>query len=98
MQMKKLGLLVTVLLLIITAVIAQQSDYAQLKSQAEKFYAEGSYARAHEIYEKAKGMKLSAEETRWVNFRLADTAWRSQAATQTSDPTVFEQAQKQLQA
>jgi uncharacterized protein YfaS (alpha-2-macroglobulin family) len=98
MQMKKLGLLVTVLLLIITAVIAQQSDFAPIKSQAEKFYAEGSYARAHELYEKAKGMKLSAAESRWVDFRLADTSWRSQAATETSDPTVFEQAQKKLQA
>jgi hypothetical protein len=32
-----------------------------------------------------------------VDFRLADTLWRSQAATQTADTTAFEQAQRQLE-
>ncbi len=41
--------------------------------------------------------KLSAGDLRWVEFRLADTSWRAQAATQTSDTTQFEQAQKQLE-
>ena len=31
-------------------VTAQQPNYLQLKSQAEKLFAEGSYARAHELY------------------------------------------------
>jgi hypothetical protein len=34
---------------------------------------------------------------RWVEFRLADTTWRAQAATETSDTTKFEQATKQLE-
>ena len=41
--------------------------------------------------------KLNPTEARWVEFRLADTSWRAQAATQTSDTTRFEQAQKQLE-
>ncbi|HEY0728734.1 MAG TPA: MG2 domain-containing protein, partial [Pyrinomonadaceae bacterium] len=39
----------------------------------------------------------SASDLRWVEFRLADTLWRSQAATQTADTTKFETAQKQLE-
>src|SRR6185437_14566879 len=76
---------------------AQQADYAKLKSDAEQFYAAGSYARANEVYGKVDKTKLTAAESRWVDFRLADTLWRSQAATQTSDTTKFEQAQKTLE-
>ena len=31
---------------------AQQADYSKLKSDAEQFYASGSYARANEVYSK----------------------------------------------
>ncbi|MGH9858318.1 MAG: hypothetical protein ACRD4B_10785, partial [Acidobacteriota bacterium] len=96
--MKHLGLLAICLLVLITTLLAQQSEYVPLKAEAEKFYREGSYARAHELYKKADSMTLSADESRWVDFRIADTLWRSQQATQTSDPTVFERAQTQLQA
>jgi uncharacterized protein YfaS (alpha-2-macroglobulin family) len=76
---------------------AQQADYAKLKADAEQFYAAGSYARANETYSKVDKTKLAPAEVRWIDFRLADTLWRSQAATQTSDTTKFEQAQKQLE-
>ncbi len=76
---------------------AQQADYAKLKSDAEQFYAAGSYARANEVYGQVDKTKLTPAEARWVDFRLADTSWRNQAATQTSDNTKFEQAQKQLE-
>jgi alpha-2-macroglobulin len=76
---------------------AQQADYAKLKSDAEQFYAAGSYARANEVYGKVDKTKLAPVEARWVDFRLADTLWRAQAATQTADTTKFEQAQKQLE-
>ena len=77
--------------------LAQQADYAQLKNQAEAQYAQGSYARANELYSKVDKSKLTPAESRWVEFRLADTSWRAQAATQTSDTTVYEKAQKQLE-
>src|ERR1043165_9435173 len=67
---------------------AQQSDYSQLRTDAETQYAQGSYARANELYSKIDKSKLSAAELRWVVFRLADTSWRAQAATQTSDTTI----------
>ena len=75
---------------------AQQPEYSQLKSEAETQYAQGSYSRANELYSKVDKSKLKPSELRWVEFRLADTSWRAQAATQTSDATPFEQAQKQL--
>ncbi len=77
--------------------VAQQTDYSQLRTEAEAQYAQGSYARANEIYARVDKTKLSAFDLRWVEFRLADTSWRSQAATQTADTTRFEQAQKQLE-
>ncbi|MCI0486252.1 MAG: MG2 domain-containing protein [Blastocatellia bacterium] len=76
---------------------AQQLDYETLKAQAEKFYAEASYSRARELYLKADALELSPAETRWVDFRLADTLWRSQAATQTADNTKYEEARQQLE-
>src|ERR1044071_6939158 len=88
---------ISILILLLFNAVAQQSDYSQLRSEAEAQYAQGSYARAHELYAKVDKTKLNASESRWVEFRLADTSWRAQAATQTSDTTPFEQAQKQLE-
>ena len=76
---------------------AQQSDYSQLKAAAETEYSQKSYARAQEIYARIDKSKLTAAELRWVEFRLADTSWRSQASTQTSDTTKFDEARKQLE-
>ena len=76
---------------------AQETDYVKLRSEAERFYASGSYARANELYAKADKTGLSPAEVRWVEFRIADTSWRAQAATETADTTKFEQAQKQLE-
>ena len=77
--------------------LAQQPDYPQLRTEAEAQYAQGSYARANELYSKVDKIKLSATDVRWVEFRIADTAWRAQSATQTSDTSRYEQAQKQLE-
>jgi len=88
---------ISILVLLLFNALAQQPDYSQLRSEAEAQYAQGSYARAHELYAKVDKTKLNPTEFRWVEFRLADTSWRAQAATQTSDTTPFEQAQKQLE-
>jgi uncharacterized protein YfaS (alpha-2-macroglobulin family) len=84
-------------LLYLLPATAQQADYSKLKSEAEQFYAAGSYARANEVYGRVDKSGLSPAETRWVEFRLADTSWRAQAGTETADTTKFEQAQKQLE-
>jgi uncharacterized protein YfaS (alpha-2-macroglobulin family) len=79
-------------------VLSQQSDYDKLKADAEKLFAEGSYAQAHELYSQAAAMELPPNEKRWVTFRVADTLWRAQAATRTADTTKYEKAQRDLEA
>ena len=95
--MKTTAISVTAFLFLIFNALAQQPDYSQLKAQAEREYAQGSYARANETYARVDKSKLSAADIRWVEFRLADTSWRAQAATQTADTTKIESAQKQLE-
>ena len=80
-----------------SSLAGQQTDYSQLKAEAETAYAQGSYLRANELYARVDKTGLAPAEARWVDFRLADTSWRAQAATETSDTTKFEQAQKQLE-
>jgi uncharacterized protein YfaS (alpha-2-macroglobulin family) len=79
------------------AVQAQQTDYDKLKADAEKFYTEASFSKANELYLQARQLNLSAPESRWVAFRIADTQWRAQAATQTSDTTKYDEARQQLE-
>lgn len=96
--MKRIGMIALILLAGIVGLLAQPTDFQTLKKQAEDSYQEGSYSRAHEAYEKAASLKLDADEARWVKFRLADTLWRSQAGTESSDSSLFDKAQKDLEA
>ncbi len=75
----------------------QVPEYEKLKAEAEKQYAEKSFSLAHETYIKIDRSKIPAAEIRWIAFRLADTLWRGQAATNTNDDTKFLQAQQQLE-
>src|SRR5215203_6728449 len=95
--MKTIILSISAFAFLLFNAVAQQPDYSQLKRDAEAQYAAGSYARANELYSRVDNSKLNPSETRWVEFRLGDTQWRSQAATQTADTTKIEQAQKQLE-
>ncbi|MBO0721455.1 MAG: alpha-2-macroglobulin, partial [Blastocatellia bacterium] len=76
----------------------QQPSYDTIKTEAERLYAEASYSQARELYLKARAIKLPPEEADWVDFRLADTLWRAQAATQNADTTRFDTARQQLEA
>lgn len=81
----------------LTRTQAQQTDYGKLKTEAEKFYTDASYSKANELYLQARQLNLSAQEARWVAFRIADTAWRAQAATQTADSTKYDEARRDLE-
>lgn len=73
-------------------------EYESLKADAEKFYADQSFAKAHELYAQAMVMSnITSNEARWVGFRNFDTQWRSQAATQTADSTKLDQAREELE-
>src|SRR5690349_13730824 len=97
--MKTIILSVAVFAFLLFNAVAQQTqpaDYSQQRAAAEKEYSQKSYQRANELYAQVDKSKLSAMELRWVEFRLADTSWRAQAATQTSDTTKMDEARKQL--
>jgi hypothetical protein len=80
------------------ACAAEPPEYESLKAEAEKFYADGSYAKAHELYARAMEMSnITSNEARWVFFRNADTQWRAQSGTQTADTTKLDQAREWLE-
>src|SRR5262249_38115765 len=96
--MKPLVMLILLSLLCFASPQSQQPTYESLKTEAERLYAEASYSQARELYLKARSARLQPEEARWVEFRLADTLWRAQAATQTADSTKYETAQRRLES
>ncbi len=80
-----------------TAAFSQSPDYAADKANAETFYAEGSYAKAHDVYASMDISSLPKEDARWVQFRLADTRWRSAAATGNPDTSELDAARDSLE-
>ncbi|HEX2834284.1 MAG TPA: MG2 domain-containing protein [Thermoanaerobaculia bacterium] len=80
-----------------SAVPPQGSDYAALKAEAEKHYAEKSFSRAHDAYERAAKLKVDDAERRWIEFRLADTRWRADAASPNPDRTLVNEARIALE-
>jgi uncharacterized protein YfaS (alpha-2-macroglobulin family)/tetratricopeptide (TPR) repeat protein len=96
--MRRVTAFALLLAICLGSVQAQQMTYDSLRNDAERLYAEGSYALAREVYERASRLELAAGERRWVAFRLADTLWRAQAGTATPDSTRYDEAIKQLEA
>src|SRR5262249_42327456 len=94
--MKPLVMLILLSLLCFASPQSQQPTYEVLKTEAERLYAEASYSQARELYLKARAVKLQPQEARWVEFRLADTLWRAQAAPQTAAAPKYEAGQQQL--
>lgn len=76
---------------------APEADYLAKKAAAEKFYAEGSYAKAHDLYDQMETAGLSPVEVRWVAFRSADTLWRSAAASDNPDTSQLDDARASLE-
>ena len=67
---RKLGILglITLILAGLTRLLAQQMDPSEVKKEAEKYYNEGSYARAHELYEKLDANKIIAARSKMVKL------------------------------
>jgi alpha-2-macroglobulin len=64
--------------------------------EAERLYKEGSYKRAHEEYQRLAETGRTAEEKRWIQFRLAETLARSEGSTRQPDDSVFRAAEAEL--
>lgn len=78
----------------VTAGESQPPDdaYARLKQEAERYYAEKSFARALALYQQAEKLELPETERRWVTFRIGDTMWRNRAASRANDDTEYQKA------
>ncbi len=72
-------------------------QYSDVREQAERLVNEHSYAKARELYLKAKTSSHPPSEERWIDFRLADTLWRSEAASPSADTTLLDAAREQLE-
>src|SRR5262245_27057513 len=72
-------------------------DWKEIRARAEKLCAQGSHELAHRAYDEASALELSPEDRRWLLFRLADTDWRSAAATDNPDTTRLERAKSALE-
>ena len=92
-----LAILAAFLLSLAAAAPQSASAYDTLKADAEREYAEKSFRRAHELYEQAAKLELSAGDRRWVEFRLADTTLRADAASPNDDPTARNAAREALE-
>src|SRR5689334_20150302 len=79
-------------LLLALALNIGAANFEAINPEAEKFYAEGSFARARELYDAMDLEKLSPEERRWVEFRRADTLWRA-----AQDENAPEKAERELE-
>ena len=72
--------------------------FSEILTEAEHFYKMGAFERAHTIYLQARNLSLDQSEARWVAFRLADTAWRSEFSAAHADTTRSENASAALEA
>ena len=80
----------------VPAATVNEGAYGLLKKQGESYFQKESFAKAHEVYLKAQKLDLSPPDQRWVDFRVADTQWRSYAGTNNPDHSKIEQARNKL--
>lgn len=67
-------------LCLLAALTGFAADYSELRREAERLFAEGSYAQARDAFQRIETNALPAADQRWVAFRLADSQWRAQGS------------------
>ncbi len=75
---------------------SQKASYSLLKQQGEAYFDQGSFSKAHQVYKKALEFDLDENDKRWIEFRLADTLWRSEASSKKFDTSILDQSKDQL--
>ncbi len=68
------------------------TTYGELNEKAKSYFDNKSYALAIEAYEEIAALSLTAEQKRAVTFRLADSRWRNEVATESTDHTTLQEA------
>lgn len=79
-----------------SATAAVPEDFDELVAEGERYYAEASFTRSREAYLRA-AEQAPEDARRWVAFRLADTRWRSAAASNDPDTSELELGVAELQ-
>lgn len=69
-------------------------SHQQLLQQADAYYAEKSFSKAYQAYLKIPLQSLPPERAAWLEFRRADTLWRSGTGQGSGD---FSQARRKLE-
>src|SRR5678809_121452 len=69
--------LMRILFLFLAVIGGWAAEFERINPEAERHYAEKSFAQARGLYDAMDVSKLEAEQKRWVEFRRADTLWRS---------------------
>ncbi len=75
---------------------AQDAD--ELLAKADRHYAEGSFELAHKLYVQARERGLEGEAARHAELRVADSRWRSAAASNNPDTSELDTALQELNA
>jgi hypothetical protein len=75
---------------------ALPQDAADLLKRADALYARGSFEEAHKLYLSADALVLEGAPARYVDFRVADTRWRSAAASGNPDTSRLDTARAEL--
>ncbi|HYG25220.1 MAG TPA: MG2 domain-containing protein [Verrucomicrobiae bacterium] len=96
--MKFISLLAAWVVLAMSQNATVAAEYGNVVTAAEQLVRDGSYERAHQLYSSVVVTSLPRAEQRWVQFRLADTAWRSRAAAPGADSSRTDEARRQLEA
>lgn len=73
------------------------STATDLLRRAQAFYERGSFEEARKLYERADALDLDPGPARYVDFRLADTSWRSAAASSDPDSSRIDAARAELE-
>ncbi|MEJ2422032.1 MAG: hypothetical protein P8018_10055, partial [Acidobacteriota bacterium] len=77
---------------------AAEPGFAAVKAKAEKLYQEGAYGAARKAYQVLDLKTLTKDQARWVEFRLADTLWRTASIEYPDDYSQLEWARAKLEA
>ena len=73
------------------------ADLSAVRRDAETLFAEGSYAKAHEVYLRAGTNALAKADARWLAFRLADSGWRASVTAPGTDGSPIQEAARALE-
>ena len=73
------------------------ADLSGVRRDAETLFAEGSYAKAHEVYLRAGTNALAKADARWLAFRLADSGWRASVTAPGTDGSPIQEAARALE-